>query len=53
MQWDRDWMPAFCVGFLSLTSPQLGAQLAQVGLYCTVLYCTVLYCAVLCYTVLY
>ena len=27
---DRDWMPAFCVGFLSLTSPAIGAQLAQV-----------------------
>ena len=51
-------MPGFCVGFLSLTSPQLGAQLAQVGLalYCAVLYCAVLcsilYCAVL-YSILY
>ena len=48
LQWDRDWMPAFCVGFLSITQPELGAQLAQVGLHCTVLlYCTVLYCNVL------
>ena len=46
LQWDRDWMPAFCVGFLSITQPELGAQLAQVGLHCTVLYCTVLYCTV-------
>ena len=37
-------MPAFCVGFLSITQPELGAQLAQVGL--TVLCCTVLYCTV-------
>ena len=29
---DRDWMPAFCVGFLSLATPEVGAQLAQVGL---------------------
>ena len=49
-QWDRDWMPAFCVGFLSITQPELGAQLAQVGLHCTALCCTVLYCNVL-YTV--
>ena len=25
-------MPAFCVGFLSLATPEVGAQLAQVGL---------------------
>ena len=50
LQWDRDWMPAFCVGFLSITQPELGAQLAQVGLHCTVLCCAVLYCTVL-YTV--
>ena len=24
-------MPAFCVGFLSLATPEVGAQLAQVG----------------------
>ena len=29
---DRDFMPDFCVGFLSLTTPWVGAQLAQVGL---------------------
>ena len=30
--WERDRLPTFCVGFLSLTTPRLGAQLAQVGL---------------------
>ena len=30
--WQRDTLPTFCVGFLSLTTPRLGAQLAQVGL---------------------
>ena len=30
--WQRDTLPVFCVGFLSLTTPSLGAQLAQVGL---------------------
>ena len=30
--WERDRLPTFCVGFLSLTTPSLGAQLAQVGL---------------------
>ena len=30
--WERDRLPTFCVGFLSLTTPGLGAQLAQVGL---------------------
>lgn len=30
--WQRDSLPTFCVGFLSLTTPALGAQLAQVGL---------------------
>ena len=29
---DRDWMPAFCVGFLSLSTPEVGAKLAQAGL---------------------
>ena len=31
-EWERDTLPSFCVGFLSLTTPVLGAQLAQVGL---------------------
>ena len=31
-EFDRDWMPAFCVGFLSITTPEVGAKLAQVGL---------------------
>jgi len=31
-EWSRDFMPDFCVGFLSLTTPDVGAQLAQVGL---------------------
>ena len=30
--WERDSLPTFCVGFLSVTTPRLGAQLAQVGL---------------------
>ena len=30
--WERERLPTFCVGFLSLTTPRLGAQLAQVGL---------------------
>ena len=29
---EHDIMPDFCVGFLSLTTPDVGAQLAQVGL---------------------
>ena len=31
-EFDRDWMPAFCVGFLSLSTPEVGAKLAQTGL---------------------
>ena len=31
-EFDRDWMPAFCVGFLSITTPEVGAKLSQVGL---------------------
>lgn len=30
--WERDSLPTFCVGFLSVSTPRLGAQLAQVGL---------------------
>ena len=30
--WERDSLPTFCVGFLSVTTPRLAAQLAQVGL---------------------
>ena len=31
-EFPRDVMPPFCVGFLSLTTPAVGAKLAQVGL---------------------
>ena len=31
-EFHRDVMPPFCVGFLSLTTPAVGAKLAQVGL---------------------